>query len=325
MAGKFVDRIASTDPGYKTGDLSIYPVAKDDKTQLYVVANNAETVTMQSASYNSPYFIVEDTSKFPDKGIIMVGTEQVYYDKKTANSFVNLKRGFAGSRQDQWPIGTKVYGAVAAEPHNTIKDAVIKIENNLGTSVNPDPKSLNGLLKSLETRFLAPRPVFRATPRTGAGPLTVTFQNFSEGDFLRFFWEFGDGSTSQERAPTHTYLQDGVYTVTLNVITTLKAQGVVTKTDYIQVGQQYKSAFFYFTPFSGTTATTFNFVDQTDGEVTARYWSWDDGTVTSQLDPDIHTATHQFAQAGTYNPSLLVLFADGTKKVVKAVDPITVG
>jgi PKD repeat protein len=320
----FVDRIASTDLSYKTGDLSIYPVAKDTRSQLYSVSNNAQTVLIQSASFNSSYFVVEDTSSFPDQGIVMVGTEQVYYDAKSSNSFFKLKRGFTNSRQEQWAIGTPVYGAVTAEPHNAVRDAIINIEKNLGTEDNPDPASLNGLLKDLESRFFAPRPVFRATPRTGIGPLTVTFQNFSEGPTLQFFWDFGDGATSNEFAPTHIYLNDGSYTVTLNVVTVLNAQGIATKNDYIQVGVANKPAFFYFTPSSGTTSTVFNFVDQTDGQVSSRYWNWGDGNMTSVTDPDVHTATHQYSAKGTYTPSLMLVFVDGTKTTISS-GSLTVG
>lgn len=318
-----VDRIASTDAGYETGMLSTYPIAKDDREQLYV-ANNAQTVTTQSISYNSNYFVVENTSSFPDQGLLMVGTEQVYYTIRTIDSFRGLKRGFAGSRQDQWPIGTVVRGAVLAEPHNVLKDAVINIETNLGTSENPSAESLNGLLKSLETRFLAPRPLFRAYPRFGIGPLTVSFQNFSECPSIRYFWEFGDGATSQETSPTHTYQADGSYDVKLSIITELNAQGIVTKTGYIKVGIEYAPAFFYVSSMTGTTSTTFTFVDQSDGEITSRYWVWGDGTSTSVLDPNTHTATHQYSTVGSYNPSLLLIFVDDTKKVIRLEDPIVV-
>jgi len=321
----FVDRVATTDRGYLTGDLSLYPVGLDDKIQLYVVSNNAKTQLTQSASFNSPYFIVSDTSAFPDQGLIMVGTEQVYYTVKTPNSFRGLKRGFARSRQDTWNIGTVVLGAVCAEPHNALKDATINIERNLGTLVNPNPTSLNGILKSLETRFLAPRPNFRADPRFGTAPHTVSFQNFSEGPAIRYFWDFGDGANSQEFAPTHVYQTDGNYTVTLNMITSLGAQGESKKTNYISVGSAHAPAFFYVTPTVGTTGTTFNFVDQSDGLITSRYWVWDDGSSTSFTDPDVHTATHQYTTSGTYNPSLLLIFSDDSKKVVRIEESIIVG
>lgn len=325
MATTFIDRVASTDKGYVAGDLSLYPVARDSIQQLYTAANNAQTITTQSTNYNSSFFVVADTSSFPDQGLFQVGTEQVYYTFKTSNSFRGLKRGFAGSTQNAWPVNTPVYGAVFAEPHNTLKDATINIERNLGLLIAPDPLSLNGILKALETRFLAPRPMFRADPRFGVAPFTVSFGNFTEGPVIRYFWEFGDGATSQEFAPQHTYQVDGTYTVTLSVITSLGAQGVATKSNYISVGQQNAPSFFYVLPTMGTTSTTFNFIDQTDGEITSRYWVFDDGITLSVTDPNAHTATHQYATAGTYSPSLLIVFSDGSKKIVRIEDPIIVG
>jgi PKD repeat protein len=325
MASLFVDRVASTDKNYLPGDLSVYPLGLDDKIQLYETTNNAETVTTQSTSYNSSYFIVKDASGFPNTGLIMVGTEQVYYTIKTVNSFRGLKRGFAGSRQNAWPIGTSVKGAVCAEPHNVLKDAVINIENNLGLSVNPTAKSLNGILESLEARFLAPNPMFRAAPRFGVAPFQVFFQNFSEGPAIRYLWDFGDGATSQEHAPFHTYLANGTYTVTLTMITSLGAQGITTKSNYIFVSDGNTPAFFYVSPSAGSTSTTFNFIDQSEGQIASRYWVWGDGTTSSFTDPDMHTATHQYTTAGTYNPSLLLIFVDGSKNIVYAPEPIIVG
>lgn len=68
-----VDRISASDDGYTTGMLSVFPEAIDDKNTLYEVANNATTLLKQTLSYNSKVVIVEDTSGFPDRGIIRVG------------------------------------------------------------------------------------------------------------------------------------------------------------------------------------------------------------------------------------------------------------
>src|SRR5262249_26760545 len=38
-----------------------------------------------------------------------------------------------------------------------------------------------------------------------------------DGDPLRYLWDFGDGATSTDAAPTHRYADDGAYTVTLTV------------------------------------------------------------------------------------------------------------
>lgn len=56
--------------------------------------------------------------------------------------------------------------------------------------------------------------------QSGVAPHTVDFTDRSESDALitRWSWEFGDGSTSTERNPSHTYMQPGTYTVKLSIV-----------------------------------------------------------------------------------------------------------
>jgi len=58
---------------------------------------------------------------------------------------------------------------------------------------------------------------FTASPTTGTAPLQVQFTDQSSGTINSWSWNFGDGSTSSERDPVHTYAQAGDYTVTLTV------------------------------------------------------------------------------------------------------------
>ena len=46
---------------------------------------------------------------------------------------------------------------------------------------------------------------------------TVNFTNTSSGTNLSYFWNFGDGNTSTLENPSHTYADDGTYTVELTV------------------------------------------------------------------------------------------------------------
>ena len=50
-------------------------------------------------------------------------------------------------------------------------------------------------------------------PETGCAPYTIQFQNTGRG--TSYLWNFGDGTTSTQRNPTHTYTAGGIYTITL--------------------------------------------------------------------------------------------------------------
>jgi uncharacterized membrane protein len=45
----------------------------------------------------------------------------------------------------------------------------------------------------------------------------VAFQDESTGNITSWKWDFGDGTTSDERYPTHTYEKTGQYVVVLYV------------------------------------------------------------------------------------------------------------
>lgn len=58
---------------------------------------------------------------------------------------------------------------------------------------------------------------FTVTPTQGAVPLTVTFSDQSKGDITSWSWDFGDGKTSSEPQPVHTYTSVGKFAVSLTV------------------------------------------------------------------------------------------------------------
>lgn len=63
----------------------------------------------------------------------------------------------------------------------------------------------------------APVAGFSATPREGAFPLTVVFVDRSKNRPTAWEWDFGDGTTSKEKNPSHRYTQAGIYAVSLKV------------------------------------------------------------------------------------------------------------
>lgn len=58
---------------------------------------------------------------------------------------------------------------------------------------------------------------FSVDIRSGFPPLTVSFTDQSSGEIESWNWSFGDGQTSEEQNPGHTYLEPGYFTVILKV------------------------------------------------------------------------------------------------------------
>ena len=340
------ERISTLDSDYVTGQLSLFPETTDTKDSLYTVTNNAVTRLTQSLTFNGKNIIVQDASGFPTTGLVRIGpapgesgpAELIYYGSRTGTVFRDLIRGFAGSRQNRWQANSWATNSVTAEPHNAIKDALINMQTKVGLLDNPAEGSLHQIIRSLEVAHLNPKPLFRAFPRSGPPSLIVRFQNFSSSNVIRFLWDFGDGTTSIEESPIHTYQSEGIYTVKLNVITTTGAQGIATKTNYITVSEEEIQPFFYVSqenssnpPYSqetanaqSATAATWNFIDQTDGNIIQRFWVFGDGTTESQEDPDIHYTTHVYESPGSYDPSLFILFDSNDLRQAYLQDSITV-
>ena len=76
---------------------------------------------------------------------------------------------------------------------------------------------------------------FTASPTSGNPPLLVSFTNLSTGDFTSCLWELGDGETSSDcDLASHTYIGQGVYTVTLTA-TGPGGTDEMTRAEYIDV------------------------------------------------------------------------------------------
>ena len=58
---------------------------------------------------------------------------------------------------------------------------------------------------------------FEADKTTGTAPLTVRFTDRSSGSVTGRLWAFGDGQSSTEQNPEHTYVAAGLYTASLTV------------------------------------------------------------------------------------------------------------
>ncbi|KQZ10949.1 hypothetical protein ASD23_02055 [Agromyces sp. Root1464] len=86
----------------------------------------------------------------------------------------------------------------------------------------------------------APTAAASADVTSGGAPLTVAFSSEGtvdhDGDEFEFLWEFGDGATSTEANPSHTYAANGNYEARLTVTETTEYAKTGTATVAIVVG-----------------------------------------------------------------------------------------
>ncbi|MEM8585439.1 MAG: PKD domain-containing protein [Bacteroidota bacterium] len=150
--------------------------------------------------------------------------------------------------------------------------------------------------------------------------LTFQFEGFSfsvnDSPVISWSWTFGDGATSSEQNPQHTYGAPGMYEVALTIVTldgctSTVGFGVIAGEDSGsgQTDVQCQSFFFVEQP-DLDNLLLFQFVDFTIGEVES--WSWDfgDGGTSNQQHP-----IYEYAEAGTYEVTLTAT-GNGCQSVV---------
>lgn len=143
----------------------------------------------------------------------------------------------------------------------------------------------------VQTEASPPIANFHADQTTGCDELTVVFTDDSSNDPDTWLWNFGDGNTSDQQNPTHTYTNPGVYTVSLTVTNAFGAD-TFEQTDYISIGE---------TPDISLSMTEESQPDAEDGTATvivtfAGTYSveWDNGETTetiSNLEAGIYCVT----------------------------------
>ena len=143
---------------------------------------------------------------------------------------------------------------------------------------------------------------FSSNITSGYVPLTVQFTDLSK-NAVDWNWDFGDGASSSEQNPTHTYYTAGNYTETLTVS---NAKGTNSTFSAITVLQPVLPiANFSSNITSGYAPLTVQFTDLSKN---AAEWNWDfgDGASSSEQNP-----AHTYYTAGTYAVTLTASNADG--------------
>ncbi len=144
-------------------------------------------------------------------------------------------------------------------------------------------------------------------PAGGCSPYTANFENNSTGAFT-YFWDFGDGTISQEANPSYIYSNPGVEDVTYTV--TFIAQSLWGCGDTlvfdVPVYGLPQAAFIASPNVQTFPNATIDLVNLSAANATAGYtWNWGDGTSVFTTNPD-EPETFTYDTWGVYIVQLMV-------------------
>jgi len=149
-----------------------------------------------------------------------------------------------------------------------------------------------------------PTAAFSADVRSCCAPLSVIFTDESiagGNNITSWYWDFGDGNSSIDRNPSHTY-DAGTYNVTLTVTDSHNCSDTKTEENYITANQGPTAAFsFIVTDCCVPLFVVFNDESIAGGNnITSWYWDFGDGNSSTDQNP-----SHTY-DTGTYNVALTV-------------------
>ncbi len=204
--------------------------------------------------------------------------------------------------------------------NSTDKNPVHKYNKSGLYSVTLTASNANGSDALTKTSYIyvsntlaAPVTSFSASPTSGSMPLTVSFTDQSTELPIAWRWTFGDGNTSTEKNPVHTYNKSGRYTVTLTA-SNANGSDVLTKSSNIVVSSVLAAPVTSFSASStsGKAPLTVDFIDQSTGLPTSWKWTFGDGNNSTEKNP-----VHKYNKSGLYSVTLTASNANGSNALTK--------
>jgi PKD repeat protein len=145
--------------------------------------------------------------------------------------------------------------------------------------------------------------------------MTVAFTDQSSPAPSHRWWRFGDGESSTDADPVHTYAKQGTYSVNLTVWTGI-GQATVSMPAYITVGPDLRAPVANFTMSRevGNAPLYIRFTDMSTGSPASWRWDFGGSAWTAKQHPTVI-----FRMPGTYAVTLTATNAYGSSTATKNV------
>jgi len=164
---------------------------------------------------------------------------------------------------------------------------------------------------------MLPSAQFTGVPREGQIPLSVQFSDLSTGSPDQWAWNFGDGTGSVEKNPTHLYLEQGDYSVALTVTNSYGSNTRI-QTSYIRLTNPGKNEIFLSGSRSGSLLPDgyVQFLVTGPGawiKIAGSEYQFRDGDLVQLFPGDVSSGTIDVNEAGitTFSFSGVRMFVNG--------------
>ncbi len=180
-----------------------------------------------------------------------------------------------------------------------------------GSAVSFDFDSLNNLRAVSYSQIPPYAPMADFSFANGSSGV-VDFTDLSDNYPTSWSWSFGDGGTSTQQNPSHTYAANGTYTVCLTATNAGGSSTQVCKQVVVNnIITQPVANFSWINPSGGLV----NFTDLSTNTPTSWLWNFGDASPTSTA----QNPNHIYAANNTYNVCLTATNGAGSNQVCKSV------
>lgn len=168
---------------------------------------STSTLTPSSTSTNTP------TATYTSTSIPLIANFGVSPNSGIGILAVQFTNQSTGNIETySWDFGDDTTPSTAQNPNHVFEKAgtyttTLTIANQ--EQLTTHKTEITVLCPALNTRFIS-------FPTSGNAPLTVQFSQESSVGSTGQFWNFGDGQTSYENSPVHTFTSAGTHNVTLS-------------------------------------------------------------------------------------------------------------
>jgi gliding motility-associated-like protein len=168
-------------------------------------------------------------------------------------------------------------------------------------------------------KITKPKVVFKNLPDSGCVPYTKYFSTTltTVDPVSNYLWDFGDGATSTEATPTHTYTVQGIFTVKVMITTAggcidsaIMPKAIITNSRPV--------VNFSASPLNTCASTVIKFKDESSSNAIKWLWDFGDGSTSTSSNP-----LHMYNDTGFFDIQLIA-WNSGCPDTVKFIDYVYV-